>query len=223
MVIRRALRVAHRGGLSPFSGLPEHPMMSMNEKQERSPSSSSTGSCHNMLPCIMITPSSPIHEYDYEIHYFEKPERQASSSSCRGFFSSLRQAFCPSSSCSSSSRNSAAIALPDSPAIPTYGYTASSTDRSWSASRRFRMILALAAVLFFALHLIALPKMQTGVYEVFSTHHMHDGGAQMMDDAVPSWETVSDWQPAPAAHEAAAHDPKPVVAVRQGHPAASLD
>lgn len=201
-------------------------MMSMNEKQEteaHSPSSSSTGSCHNMLPCIMITPSSPTHEYDYEIHYFEKPEAQASSSRCRGFFSSVRQAFCPSSS-SCTSRNSAAIALPDSPAISTYGYTASSTDRSWSASRRFRMILALAAVLFFALHLIALPKMQTGVYEVFSTHHMHDGAPQMMDDAVASWETVSDWQPAPpATNEAVAHDPKPVVAVRPGHPAASLD
>ncbi|KAG8995199.1 hypothetical protein FRB90_000244, partial [Tulasnella sp. 427] len=149
--------------LPSFPGLPQRPMMSMNEKHQelnlRSPSTSSTGSCSNMLPCIMITPSSPIHEYDYEIHYFDSPEPQASSSGRRRFFSSIRRAFCPSSSSSSS-----AIALPDSPSVSKYGYTSSSSssDRSWSASRRFRMILALAAVLFFALHLIVLPKMHNG-------------------------------------------------------------
>lgn len=87
------------------------------------------------------------------------------------------------------------------------------------------MILALAAVLFFALHLIAIPKMHNGVYEVFSTHHSYDGGAQMMDDAVASWETVSDWQPAPPAsaahHEAVGHPHhgKPVDVAEPLHPA----
>ncbi|KAG9040814.1 hypothetical protein FS837_013057 [Tulasnella sp. UAMH 9824] len=200
------------------TGLPERPLMSMNEKHlqvDASSPSSSSGSCHNMLPCIMITPSSPTHEYDYEVHYFEAPEPQPSRS-C-GFFSSIRKAFCPSSSCTSRG-DAPAIALPDSPSVSQYGYT-SSTDRSWSASRRFRMILALAVVLFFSLHLIALPKMDHGMYEVFSTDHSHDGE---LHDAVTSWETVSEWQPAPPAAREAAHA-KPVDAAQPAHPASSLD
>lgn len=77
------------------------------------------------------------------------------------------------------------------------------------------MILALAAVLFFSLHLIALPKMDHGMYEVFSTDHLHDAESH---DAV-AWETVSEWQPAPPSTDEATPDVKPIDPVQPAHPA----
>jgi len=125
------------------------------------------------LPCIMITPSSPTHEYDYQIHYFQPAKQQP------GFFSCVRQAF-------SSSRGSY-IALPDSP-NPNYPVTTNqrSTTSGWSVSKRFRAVLLLAACLFFMLHLCVLPKVDTGLYDALTAH----AGSQQTDDAVALWEVV---------------------------------
>lgn len=126
------------------------------------------------LPCIMITPSSPTHEYDYQIHYFQTAKQQP------GFFSSIRQVF------STSSRGSY-IALPDSP-NPNYPVATGlrSTTSGWSVSKRFRAVLLLAACLFFMLHLCVLPKVDTGLYDALTAH----AGSQQMDDVVALWEVV---------------------------------
>lgn len=121
----------------------------------------------------MITPSSPTHEYDYQIHYFQAEKRQP------GFFSSIRDAFTPGS-------RSSYIALPESP-NPNYLPTTTTQRSSWSVSKRFRAVLLLAACLFFMLHLCVLPKVADhGLYDVFTAH----SGSQQMDDAVALWEVV---------------------------------
>ncbi|KAG8901174.1 hypothetical protein FRB99_005507 [Tulasnella sp. 403] len=124
----------------------------------------------DQLPCIMITPSSPVHEHDFQLHYFEPEKLQP------GFFNQIRGAFCPTHP---------AIALPGSP--PVYSQYGQAPTSSWSASKRFRVVLLLVAFLFFLLHLLLMPMDgETGLYEAFSSH----SGPQHMDDTLAVWETL---------------------------------
>jgi len=125
------------------------------------------------LPCIMITPSSPCHEYDYQVHYFEPEKLQPR------FFSSVHRALC------------GGVALPDSP-LP-YSYGSQRDVGRWSTAKRFRVVLMMAAFLFFALHLLAIPKMEShNLFGVFA-------GANGQGPSVSAWDG---WSPVAPATEA---------------------
>jgi len=109
----------------------------------------------DMLPCIMITPSTPVHESDFEIHYFAQPEK-----SQRGFFGNLWSIFSPPTY---------RITLPDSEDAYPYGPEARSSR--WPAARRFRTFLFLFGLLFFALHLLVVPRGEHGVFDMIHTAH----------------------------------------------------
>jgi len=133
-------------------------------------------------PCIMVTPSSPVHEHDYQVHYFE-PERLQP-----GMLYSMRRAL----------QWQNGIALP----ADQYAYGPDASD-NWSASKRFRVIIMLIAALFFALHVFVLPT-------EYHHHHYHGdaasgpdalatphAGSQSLDDAIGSWAAWKQGAPAP--------------------------
>jgi len=114
----------------------------------------------SQLPCIMVTPSSPVHDHDYKVFYFDQEKLQP------GLFHQIRRT----------------VWSPPSEDESPYG----SSRSTWTAAKRVRFMLMVLACLFIALHLLALPKMETGLYDVFSTH----SGSHQMDDSVALWE---DW------------------------------
>ncbi|KAG8856787.1 hypothetical protein FRB96_006291 [Tulasnella sp. 330] len=113
------------------------------------------------LPCIMVTPSTPAHETDFEIFYFTPEPKQP------GFFSNIRQLF--------ASTRQHRIALPDSPSpSPTsastrhaYGQMETTPHQTWSAAKKLRVFLTVLGALFFALHLIIIPHATGGIYNIF--------------------------------------------------------
>lgn len=111
-----------------------------------------------MLPCILITPSTPVHEADFEIHYFPLPEKPR-----RKFLGSISNLF-------SFTQPTYRITLPDSPDAYPYGPTARGSG--WSAAKRLRTFLFLFGMLFVALHLFVLPY---GEFDMLRTKHYTSG------------------------------------------------
>jgi len=108
-----------------------------------------------ILPCIMITPSTPIHETDFEIHYFPPVKRQS------GFFGHIRDVF--------SFTPTHSIALSNTSDTCPYGQTFLPSSR-WPAMKRFRAFLLMMAAIFIAVHLFVLPLEDDGLYRVFQGH-----------------------------------------------------
>jgi len=102
----------------------------------------------------MITPATPRHARDFEIHYFtpEKPQW--------GFLARISNAF--------SSTPIHRIALPDYP--DEFSYGSSPSPKGWSAVKRFRAFLLLVTAVFIALHLFILPSGENGLFDVLQGH-----------------------------------------------------
>jgi len=135
----------------------------------------------DLLPCIMITPSSPVHDSDFEIFYFE-PEKRSP-----GFFSNVLDVL------SSPSRHP--IALPYTPDTLPYGQSPVSNNR-WSAVKRIRAFVLLMAAAFIALHLLVLPHGDEGFYNVFQGHP----GSDKTYGSASVWEG---WEVPPASNSKA--------------------
>jgi len=133
----------------------------------------------DLLPCIMITPSTPVHERDLEIHYFTPEKPRA------GFFASIRDLI--------SWTPSRRIVLPDSQENYQYG-SATAPAKKWSAMKRFRAFLLLTATMFVALHVFALSHGDDGLYDVFR------GGYSGSAPAYPA-ALVWEWETAPTTSE----------------------
>jgi len=133
------------------------------------------------LPCIMITPSTPTHDRDFEILYFTPAKPRS------GFFGHIRDVF--------SLAPTHRIALPDSPDAFPYGQSTTPSKR-WSVLKKFRAFLVLMAAIFVLVHLFVLPHEEDGLY-VFQSHHR--GTAQIYPSALV-WE---DWVETPATSEPA--------------------
>ncbi|KAG9015763.1 hypothetical protein FRB93_012328 [Tulasnella sp. JGI-2019a] len=141
------------------------------------------------LPCIMVTPSSPAHDTNFEIFYFtpeQKPYR-------RGFFSNIREVF------SSFTPTYHRIALPESPnpdetplIQPPTSYGRIVTPRSsWSATKRLRAFLMILGAIFFALHLVIIPQITGGVFNVFRQEQ------DALDQTYGSAKLWEGWEAAP--------------------------
>jgi len=111
----------------------------------------------DVLPCIMITPSTPIHDRDFEIHYFmpEKPQR--------GLFARISSAF--------TSTPTHRIALPDYPDEFVHG---NSPLPAWPLVRRLRALILLLVAFFIGLHLFVLPNGESGLLDVLQGHHANE-------------------------------------------------
>jgi len=105
------------------------------------------------LPCIMITPSTPVHDEDFEIHYFHPMKRQ------QGFLGHIRDAF--------SLTPTHRITLSSAPDAFSYGQT---SPTRWPAVRKFRTFLLMLATLFIGVHLFVLPVEDDGLYRVLQGH-----------------------------------------------------
>lgn len=135
------------------------------------------------LPCIMITPSSPVRERDFQLHQYEPEKLQP------GFLSHVRHAFWMPSDTSLQTQ------------LESYPY-GQSAHSGWSASKRFRVLLMLAACLFFALHLFVLPKAENGGFHFPGSGHLGSSDwEEWTDGSVVSVEIPSTTMPAATVDE----------------------